>query len=95
MNPLAQAAQSVMKTMHAVLEKTVEKNREVLLPERGINAGTRDADSDRAASESVMHLVKTKAAEVRIVEFVAEILHPPDTGRFEVESVVSGDRKPT
>ena len=75
--PLAKAAEKVLASMHAVLQKTKQARGETL--ERvGKSAG-------RAEDEKNMHLLETKAAEVRLVRNMQD-LRRPDI-RYQAQSL--------
>ena len=61
--PLAKAAEKVLASMHAVLVKTKKARDEAL-------------EGMEGESEKVMHLRKTKAAEVRLVRNLDDLRDP-------------------
>ena len=75
--PLARAAEKVLASMHAVLVKTKNFRDEVL---------EREAAEDH--DEKKMHLIKTKAAEVRLVRKLDDLRHP--VVQFKAEGLESG-----
>lgn len=67
--PLAQAAQKVLASMQAILTKTKLARDEEL-------KGMEDALEKESGSEKRMHVLKTKAAEVRLVRNVEDLKRP-------------------
>lgn len=78
--PLAKATEKVLASMHEVLTKTKE-SRDVELEKYSKQVGGRDAMSD----EKKLRLVKSKAAEVRLVRNL-KALKDPDV-KFRAETV--------
>lgn len=78
--PLATAAETVLASMHAVLEKTMQAREESV---RQIDEEVRGM----AEGEKKRHLRLTKAAEVRVVRNVKDLLHPPETDRFKAKAL--------
>ncbi|KAI9878126.1 MAG: putative pyridoxal kinase [Pleopsidium flavum] len=70
--PLAKAAEKVLASMHAVLEKTKKARDEALKAMEGL-VGTLEKEK---GSENRMHLLKTKAAEVRLVRNMEDLRQP-------------------
>jgi len=64
--PLARAAEMVLASMHAVLVKTKAARDEALV---GVEEG-------EGMGEKVMHLRRTKAAEVRLVRNLGDLREP-------------------
>lgn len=81
--PLAKAAEKVLGSIQAVLEKTKKARDEVL---EGMSGPMRDMQKD---SEKRSHLRKTKAAEVMIVRNQDDLRHPHVL--YRAEPLSSGD----
>lgn len=79
--PLASAVEKVLGSMHAVLEKT-EKARREELTGMGGELGVLELERD---SEKRLHLRRTKAAELRVVRNVGDLLRPEV--RFHAEEI--------
>lgn len=77
--PLARAAEKVLATMHVVLTKTKEKRDEEIEKYNSRVQGRGEDDTKR------FHLVKSKAAEIRLVRNL-EALKNPDI-KFSAEKV--------
>lgn len=76
--PLAQAAEKVLASMHAVLEKTMQaREAEVEKMEHEVHG--------HESGEKKKHLRLTKAAEVRVVKNVKDLIDPPEVGRFKAQ----------
>ena len=79
--PLARAVEKVCASMHLVLEKTkMEMDREVGSFEVG------SGDERKGIEEKEMHLRKTKAAEVRVVQYQDQLRNPDTT--FKAQEVI-------
>jgi len=78
--PLASAASKVLASMHAVLEKTMHA-REALV--QRIEESVRGQDE----GEKKRYLRLTKAAEVRVVRNVSDLINPPQTEQFVATAV--------
>lgn len=85
--PLAKAAEKVLASMHAILEKT-KTARDAALESMSGPLGTLEREKD---SEKRLHLRRTKAAEVRVVRNVADLKEPKVVFRAEVLNVDSSD----
>jgi len=75
MSPLALACQKVVASVHAVLEKTMETWKS-----RHGDMKTEGTDDDQHKKD--FELALTKAAEIRIVRHVKELLDPPNLDQF-------------
>jgi len=74
--PLAMAAEKVLGSMHAILEKTKEARDEELANTSGpLGAMEKEKESEKE-SEKRMGLRRTKAAEVRVVRCVGDLREP-------------------
>jgi len=99
--PLAKATEKVLASMQAILGKTYDT---YLKEAKGIEDNEkRRASVDQVENSAVdrMHLLKTKAAEVRVVRNVRDLLDPPEVERYkamavdeEINGVGSERRKP-
>jgi len=78
--PLATATEKVLASMHEVLSKTKE-NRDEEMEKFSKQVGGRDSLSD----EKMLRLMRSKAAEVRLVRNLAALKHPDV--KFRVETV--------
>jgi len=85
--PLAKAAEKVLGSIQAVLEKTKKARDDVL---KGMSGPMRDMQKD---SEKRLHLRKTKAAEVMIVRNQDDLRDPPVLYRAEPLSSENADSK--
>ncbi|PNS20421.1 pyridoxal kinase [Sphaceloma murrayae] len=75
--PLAKAAETVLSSMHAVLEKTMKaREEEVKKMEQEVQG--------HESGEKKKHLRLTKAAEVRVVKNVKDLISPQAAEKFEV-----------
>lgn len=83
--PLAKACEKVLSSMHAVLEKTMETRKKALENVQPRQEGQRPGVE---LGEKQMHLMLTKAAEVRVPRYVQDLLHPKET--FKAEALQSG-----
>ena len=84
--PLAKAAEKVLGSMQAVLEKT-KKARDETLESMGGPMGAIEKDSEKG-----LHLRKTKAAEVRVVRNQFDLRDPQVTYRAQsLRSEGAGD----
>ena len=81
--PLAKAAEKILGSIQAVLEKTKNARDEVL---EGMSSPMRDMQKD---SEKRLHLRKTKAAEVMIVRNQDDLRDPQVL--YRAEPLSSGD----
>jgi len=87
--PLAKATEKVLASMQAVLAKTaaameVELKASEDADEKAL--GTRSTEENGAADEAKRkHLMKTKAAEVRVVRNVEDLRNPPDIEGFRAK----------
>ncbi|KAK4909029.1 hypothetical protein LTR28_000232, partial [Elasticomyces elasticus] len=94
--PLAKASAKVLASMHVVLQKTMERyEQEVRLLEeekgRELNVGMgTQVEKDK---EMERHLRLTRAAEVRIVRNVRDLLEPPEGDEFRAVALEVGDEK--
>lgn len=89
--PLAKAAEKVLGSMHAVLEKTKEaRDREL----EGLGGPLGVAEMERD-SEKRGWLRRTKAAEVRVVRCLGDLREPRVTWRAVALGVVERDGKET
>jgi len=70
--PLAKAAEKVLASTHAVLEKTKKARDDVLKAMQGPMGTSEKAEN----GEMRMHLWKTKAAEVRLVRNLDDLKQP-------------------
>lgn len=88
--PLAKAAEKVLASMHAVLEKTMRS--------RDVELGRLEEEKERPRRESVgeegvsddemlKHLRLTKAAEVKVVRNARDLVSPPDLESFRAMAV--------
>ena len=79
--PLARAAEKVLASMHEVLAKTAERMEEVVekaRAEAGVERGV-VVDGEGAGAEAEkkrMHLLKSKAAELRLVRHLDSLRFP-------------------
>ncbi len=69
--PLAKATENVLASMQAVLEKTKAARDEVLRQSEGSITDPEDADSEKKR-----YLIKTKAAEVKLVRNMQDLREP-------------------
>ena len=82
--PLAKAVGKVLSSMHVVLEKTMKaRNEEMRVWEEAetMRNGADEHDSKERsldAQEKRRHLAKSKAAEIRLVRNVRDLLEPED-----------------
>lgn len=89
--PLAKAAEKVLASMHAVLEKTMQcrqAEERTMEEEKGreLNVGTgEEAGVDQMKER---HLRLTKAAEVRVVRNARDLIDPPGLEGFRAQCVV-------
>ena len=80
--PLAKAAEKVLGSMHAVLEKTMQARYKEL------QASDETTESDLAMGrEKTIHLRKTKAAEVRVTRCLDDLQNP----KVEWKAVALGE----
>jgi len=88
--PLAKAAEKVLASMHAVLQKTMRS--------RDVELGRLEKEKERPRRESVgeegkeddemlKHLRLTKAAEVKVVRNARDLVNPPDLDGFRAMAV--------
>ncbi|KAL8842683.1 MAG: hypothetical protein Q9170_000458 [Blastenia crenularia] len=68
--PLARATRKVLGSMHAILKKT-KVARDLELEKMSSPRGAMEKDSEKR-----LHLRKTKAAEVRLVRNLSDLVHP-------------------
>jgi pyridoxine kinase len=87
--PLAKAAVKVLASMQAVLGKTYEAYTAAL---PGIQAledrpGQTTGEDGEKNKEKKSHLRRTKAAEVRVVRNVRDLIDPPDMEKYRAQAV--------
>ncbi|KAI9701654.1 MAG: putative pyridoxal kinase [Bogoriella megaspora] len=87
--PLAGAATLVLASMQSVLRKTVEARNAELEKLSGfeLQFSETDDEEEKARIEKELHLKKTKAAEVRIVQNANDLREPPDVENFRAEEL--------
>jgi pyridoxine kinase len=87
--PLARAAEKVLASMQAVLGKTYEAYKEEIpkIEAASDRAGCGEGEDAIQAEEKKKHLKKTKAAEVRVVRNVQDLLNPPDVDRYKAQAL--------
>lgn len=95
--PLARAAETVLRSMHAVLVKTAQARERELEAEASAEApGTGDGTSEieRTAEDEKgaevdrrEHLRRTKASEIRAVRFMKDLREPEVQGNVVFEAV--------
>lgn len=85
--PLAKAVELVLAGMQTVLNKTYDKMQEQLksLPEQMEGLG--QGDEDREEMEKKKRLLRTKAAEVRVVRHVGDLKNIPEEARQKFKAV--------
>lgn len=86
--PLAKAAEKVLASMHAVLNKTMQAREAELHamddePELNVGVGS-EADEDKAKER---HLRLTKAAEVKVVRNARFLVDPPHVQGLQAQSL--------
>jgi pyridoxine kinase len=87
--PLAKAAEKVLASMQAVLGKTYEAYREAVpkIEAESERAGRGESEDALKGEETKKHLKKTKAAEVRVVRNVQDLINPPDVDKYRAQSL--------
>jgi pyridoxine kinase len=87
--PLAKAAEKVLASMQAVLGKTYEayKKAAVEIDAMEEKAGCGTGEEAVKSSEMRTRLKKTKAAEVRVVRNVGDLIDPPDQEQYRAQAV--------
>jgi len=95
--PLAKAAEKVLASMHAVLQKTMQ-SRDMEQARMGEEKERPHRDSmgeeGGGGEEMQKHLRLTKAAEVKVVRNARDLISPPDLDGFRamaVEMTTEGD----
>jgi pyridoxine kinase len=94
--PLAKALEQVLASMHAVLAKTVkamenaEAENAAALSEEGegkVDSGTGAHDNNDEVQQQAKkkRLLKTKAAEVRVVRNMQDLRNPPNVDAFRAQ----------
>ena len=88
--PLAKATQKVVASMQAVLGKTYEAYKELVpaIEAQEERAGCGTGEEAVVSEKLKTHLKKTKAAEVRIVKNVRDLIDPPDGDSYSAKAVV-------
>lgn len=74
--PLAKAVRQVLASMHVVLSRTAQGVEQMAYSRAGAGPGLGQT------ADMVGHLSRTKAAEIRVVRHIDDIVSPPDTGEF-------------
>jgi pyridoxine kinase len=75
--PLARAAEKVLASMHEVLTKTAERMEETMKKARAEAAADADGvGTGTGAEEKKVHLLKSKAAELRLVRHLDSLRFP-------------------
>jgi pyridoxine kinase len=77
--PLAKATEKVLSSMQAVLEKTIKARDEEMKKfgmSPGASIGGVEGDASGGGEEKRRYLAETKAAEVRVVRHVDDLLNP-------------------
>jgi len=88
--PLAKAAEKVLASMHAVLGKTAKaREAEVTRLDKAKDSALNEGKGAEAGIDQSKerHLKLTKAAEVRVVRNVKDLLDPPDVERFKAQDL--------
>ncbi|KAF2403898.1 pyridoxal kinase [Trichodelitschia bisporula] len=87
--PLARAVEKVVASMQAVLGKTWKAREEVRVEVEGQmdRAGLVRGSEGREEEEKIRHLRLTRAAEVRLVRNVGDLVSPPEGERFRARAV--------
>ena len=89
--PLARATGKVLATMHAILKDTAEHyDREVRKWDEAVLLQQGAGNVAEEEREMQRHLHLTRAAEVRVVQNVKAMQHPPDVGSFAAQAVDVG-----
>jgi pyridoxine kinase len=85
--PLAKAAEKVLASMQAILEKTYKYYQEnlKLIEDAEERSGPGNKETEDGPSRA--HLLKTKATEVRVVRDAKYLIDPPDLESYKAEAV--------
>jgi len=90
--PLAKAAEKVLASMHAVLQKTMHaRERELGVIEDEKERPHRAGIGEEGGLDEGLdrHLRLTKAAEVKVVRHARDLVHPPALERFRAMNVAA------
>jgi pyridoxine kinase len=87
--PLAKAAGKVLASMQAVLGKTYEAYKKAVIEIDAMEekAGCGTGEDAVKNSETKTRLRKTKAAEVRVVRNVGDLIEPPDQEHYRPQAI--------
>lgn len=87
--PLAKAVEKVLASMQSILRKTAEACQEEMkaIEDQEDHAGPSTGEDGLKKAGFRKHLKKTKAAEVRVVRNVKDLIDPPDLGQFVAKEV--------
>jgi pyridoxine kinase len=94
--PLAKASEKVLASMQSVLGKTYEYYKVAV---KGIEAaedieGLGTGEEALKNGEQKRHLRRTKAAEVRVVRHVRDLIYPPELDKYRAKPVELEYKKP-
>lgn len=87
--PLAKAAEKVLASMQAVLGKTYQSYQDALpgIQDLEDRAGHASGEEGAKNVEKKSHLRRTKAAEVKVVRNVKDLLDPPELEKYRAQAV--------
>lgn len=84
--PTAKAAEKVLASMQSVLGKTYEAFKEAL-PRIESENWTNEVGETAPSREQWVHLQRSKAAEVRVVRNVRDLIDPPEVEKYRARAL--------
>jgi pyridoxine kinase len=88
--PIAKAAEKVLASMQAILEKTAiswkSEVEKLAKEDQGMGLGKGEESEQESAMKR--HIQQTKAAEVKVIRNKKDLIDPPDVGRYQAKPVL-------